>query len=66
METAGRQAEAMLRATIPGLVVDLNHDHVGSAALAAMVARADLVVVAWASAKHAATDFIKGRRGGRP
>jgi hypothetical protein len=65
-ETAGRQAEAMLRAAIPGLVVDLNHDHGGSAALAAMVARADLVVVAWASAKHAATEFIKARRGGRP
>ncbi|MER2507991.1 MAG: protein DpdD [Amaricoccus sp.] len=65
-EAAGRQAEALLRAAIPGLVVDLNHDHGGSAALAAMVARADLVVVAWASAKHAATEFIKARRGGRP
>ena len=65
-ETAGRQAEAMLRAAIPGLEVDLNHDHGGSAALAAMVARADLIVVAWASAKHAATQFIKARRGGRP
>jgi hypothetical protein len=31
-----------------------------------MVARADLVVIAWASAKHAATEFIKARRGGRP
>lgn len=65
-ETAGRRAEAILRAAIPGLVVDLNHDHGGSAALAAMVARAELVVVAWASAKHAATEFIKARRGGRP
>lgn len=65
-EAAGRQAKAMLRAAIPGLVVDLNHDHGGSAALAAMVARADLVVVAWASAKHAATEFIKARRDGRP
>ncbi|MBS5904539.1 MAG: hypothetical protein KIC89_17850 [Acetobacteraceae bacterium] len=65
-EGAGRQAEAMLRTAIPSLVVELNHDYGGSAALAAMVARADLVVVAWASAKHAATEFIKARRGGRP
>lgn len=65
-ETAGRQAEAMLRAAIPGVVVDLNHDHGGSTALAAMVARSDLIVVAWASAKHAATEFIRARRGDRP
>ena len=65
-EAAGRQAEAILRAAIPGVAVNLNHDHGGSAALAAMVTRADLVVVAWASAKHAATQFIKARRGGRP
>lgn len=65
-EAAGRQAEVMLRAAMPGLVVDLNHDHGGSAALAAMVARADVVVIVWASAKHAATEFIKARRGGRP
>jgi hypothetical protein len=65
-EQAARQAETMLRGAIPGLTVDLNHDHGGSAALNAMVSRADLVVVVWASAKHAATDFIKARRGNRP
>jgi hypothetical protein len=65
-ETAARQAETSLKAAIPGLSVDLNHDHGGSGALAAMVARADLVVVAWASAKHPATEFIKARRGARP
>ena len=65
-EPAARQAETMLRGAIPGLTVDLNHDHGGSAALNAMVSRADLLVVVWASAKHAATDFIKARRGNRP
>jgi hypothetical protein len=65
-EPAARQAETLLQAAIPGLTVDLNHDHGGSAALGAMVARADLVVIVWASAKHAATDFIKARRGDRP
>ncbi|GAN75845.1 protein DpdD [Acidisphaera rubrifaciens] len=65
-EPAARQAEALLQAAIPNLTVELNHDHGGSAALGAMVARAELVVVVWASAKHAATDFIKSRRGARP
>jgi hypothetical protein len=65
-EPAARQAETLLRAAIPNLTVDLNHDHGGSAALAAMVARADLLVIVWASAKHAATDFIRDRRGNRP
>ncbi|MGC1301447.1 MAG: protein DpdD [Caulobacteraceae bacterium] len=65
-EPAARQAETLLQAAIPNLTVDLNHDHGGSAALGAMVARADLVVIVWTSAKHAATDFIKGHRGDRP
>ncbi len=65
-ETAGRQAEGILRAAIADIAVELNHDHGGSAALAAMVARSDLVVVSWASSKHAATEFIKVRRGARP
>ena len=65
-EPAARRAEVLLQAAIPNLTVDLNHDQGGSSALAAMVARAELVVIAWASAKHAATDFIKARRGDRP
>ncbi|HTX50415.1 MAG TPA: protein DpdD [Caulobacteraceae bacterium] len=65
-EPAARQAEGLLRGAIPNLTVELNHDHGGSAALGAMVARAELVVIVWASAKHAATDFIKARRGDRP
>lgn len=65
-ETAGRQAGSILAAAIPKLTIDLNHDHGGSSALAALVARSDLVVVSWASSKHAATEFIKARRGSRP
>jgi hypothetical protein len=65
-ETAGRQAQAVLQSAVPDIVVDLNHDHAASSALAALVARSDLMVVAWASAKHAATEFIKARRGARP
>jgi hypothetical protein len=65
-EAAARKAEDILKTAIPGLSVDRNHDQSGSSALAAMVNRADLVVVVWASAKHAATEFIKARRGARP
>lgn len=65
-ETAGRQAEAILRSAVPDIVVDRNHDQAASSALAALVARSDLMVLAWASAKHAATEFIKARRGTRP
>jgi len=65
-ETAGRNAQAVLAPMAPGIKVELNHDHDATAALAALVARADLFVVAWASAKHAATNFIKSRRGSKP
>lgn len=65
-ETAGRNAQAVLASMAPGIKVELNHDHDATAALSAMVARVDLCVVAWASAKHAATNFIKSRRGSKP
>lgn len=65
-ETAGRNARSVLASIEPDIKVELNHDHDATAALAALVARADLFVIAWASAKHAATNFIKSRRGSKP
>ena len=65
-ETAGRSARSVLASLAPGIRVELNHDHDATAALAALVARVDLFVVAWASSKHAATNFIKSRRGSKP
>ncbi len=65
-ESAGRQAKDFLEAAAPGVEVLLNHDHVGTAPLAAIARNVDLFVVVAASAKHAATDFIRDRRGGRP
>ncbi|MBF9235123.1 protein DpdD [Microvirga alba] len=65
-ETAGRNAQSVLASIEPDIKVELNHDHDATAALAALVARADLFVIAWASAKHAATNFIKARRGSKP
>lgn len=65
-ESAGRQARDALLVAAPGAKVLLNHDHVGTQALASLASGADLFVVAWASATHAATDFIRARRGDRP
>lgn len=65
-ETAGRNARSVLASIEPNIKVELNHDHDATAALATLVARADLFVIAWASAKHAATNFIKSRRGSKP
>ena len=65
-ESAGRQAQSALAEIAPNAVVDLNHDHVGTRALAGLAATADIFVVVWTSAKHAATDFIKEHRNGKP
>lgn len=65
-ESAGRQAQSALAEIAPDAVVDLNHDHVGTRALASLAATADIFVIVWTSAKHAATDFIKERRDGKP
>lgn len=65
-ESAGRQAQSALAEIAPNVVVELNHDHVGTKALAGLAATADIFVIVWTSAKHAATDFIKERRSGKP
>jgi hypothetical protein len=62
-ESAGRQAEALLNNMSPESIIQINHDHVGTKALANLAASADIFVIAWASAKHAATDFIREHRG---
>ena len=64
--SAGRNARDILASLAPGIKIELNHDHEATAALGALVKRVDLFVVAWASAKHAATNFIKSRRGSDP
>lgn len=65
-ESAGRQARGLLETAVPGLRVQLNHDHGGTGPLAALARNADLFVIVANSAKHAATDFIREKRGGRP
>lgn len=65
-ESATTRAAQVLRRLIPGIDVRTTSEHDGSQQLAALSANADVFVMVAASAKHAATNFIKDHRGGRP
>jgi len=65
-ETSSRQAKAAIEQVAPTAVVDCNADRVGTPRLKALAENADLFVLTWLSAKHAATDFIREHRAGRP
>jgi len=65
-ESSSRQAKAALEELAPTAIVDCNADHGGTTRLRALAENSDLFVVTWLSAKHAATDFIREHRGGRP
>ncbi|MFI6817224.1 protein DpdD [Nonomuraea sp. NPDC050328] len=65
-ETATTRAAQILRTLVPGIDIETSAEHDGSSRLAAQAANADVFVVVTASAKHAATDFINAKRGGRP
>lgn len=64
-EASSRQAKAAIEEVAPSAVVDCNADHGGTARLRALAENADLFVMTWLSAKHAATDFIREHRGER-
>jgi hypothetical protein len=65
-ESATTRVAQILRRLIPGIDVRTTSEHDGSTRLGALSANADVFVVVTASAKHAATDFIKEHRGGLP
>ncbi|RWC47183.1 protein DpdD [Mesorhizobium sp.] len=65
-ESSARQAKAALEQASTNVTVDTNADHGGTARLRALAENADLFVMTWLSAKHAATDFIREHRGSRP
>lgn len=65
-EDASREAAVALRDLAPGVTVECNADHGGTEALRALADGADIFVMVWRSAKHAATDFIRKHRGKRP
>jgi hypothetical protein len=65
-ESAITRAAQILRRLVPGIDVRTTCEHDGSQQLASLSSNADIFVMVAASAKHAATDFIKQHRGGRP
>lgn len=65
-ESAGAQAAEALRALAPDVDIRVNTDYRGSRPLRALAENADLFVVVAASATHAATDFIRAKRGAKP
>jgi hypothetical protein len=64
-ETSSRQAKNAIEEMAPTAVVDCSADHGGSVRLKALAENADVFVVTWLSAKHAATEFIREHRGSR-
>lgn len=66
VENASRQAKAALLAIDGDIDVRCSADQGGSPQLRTLATSSDLFVIAWAAAKHAATDFIRAHRSGRP
>ena len=61
-ESVSRRTGRILQKLYPGIRVELASDTVGSRRLEEMARRADIFVVCWRSATHAATEFIKRHR----
>lgn len=66
VENATRQAKVALQALSSDIDVQCSADQGGTSQLRALATNSDLFVVAWAAAKHAATDFIRTHRRDRP
>lgn len=66
IESASRQAKVALQAIECDVEVQCSADKVGTAQLKNLAINSDLFVVSWTAAKHAATDFIRAHRNGRP
>ena len=65
-ESSSRQAKSAIEEIAPTAIVDCNADHGGTVRLRALANNADLFVIAWRSATHAATDFVREHREHRP
>ena len=62
IEGAGRRASRLLNEMHPGVRVHIAHDLVASEQLAELARRADVFVVCWRAAAHAATQMIERLR----
>ncbi len=61
-ERAGRYLQQILAERAPDAKVHIAHDKVGTESLRQLARRADVFIMATASAKHAATEFIQANR----
>ena len=63
-ETVLRRVAELLKDTVSDVTITTFHDKTGgSSALRSAARNADVLVIATAAAKHAATNFIEGERG---
>jgi hypothetical protein len=62
-ESVSRRSAALLQRLYPGLRVEICHDRVNSPRLQELARNADVFVISWLAAKHAATDAIRSIRG---
>ena len=60
--SAGKRAKRILEAEFPGVSVEVRDDKDASPALEALARAAELFVVVWRSATHAATDATEAHR----
>ena len=61
-ESVGQRVARTLTNLYPGIQVELSHDNTSSTRLVELARNADLFVICWRSAKHAATDAIRQKR----
>lgn len=61
-ESVGKRVETLIREFDDGIKVQISSDKVGTDRLKQMSRTADIFVIAWLSAKHAATQFIQSNR----
>ena len=57
-ESVAQRARRLLTELHPGVRVETSHDHGGNSRLESLARRADIFVVCWRSATHAATELI--------
>ena len=65
-ESVGKRAAELLKSLYPGIRVELVHDHVSTPRLEELARNANVFVVVWRSAKHAATQAIEQLRPALP
>jgi hypothetical protein len=61
-ESVGKRAQKILKALYPSLKIELIHDKVATPRLEQLTRTADVLVICWTAAKHAATTLIQQKR----